>query len=848
MLVTKLGQRLDNRLIRGCKIVSSLKFVLLQLPHLLSGAPGHNLILACNIGPDAAATAKLQQLVESTTACIMVVVISMHLITNTQKASSAAVLAAALQDLPTPQALAVLQAPARSPQAQQLLQLLPEPSTPSMLEAVQISHRPTLAEVTEKVKAVGEDAMRETGCEEAQLAHDEPLIAAGLTSAGAVQVVRLLEQTFGIALPDTLAFDYPTVSDMAAHILSLTHTAHYTSAGAAQHVAAAVAHVPSSAAVPYVTPPAAAEILSVSSQRDQMLQLVLAAALEATSSSSLDAEQLREPLMDAGLNSAGAVHLVSLLEAATGLELPATLAFDYPAIPDITKYLLSLQPAARSTAGTAVQNSPSPIQRSSDQHGSMLSSTATAVQAEATEVTDAQSSTVSTVLATVRSALGMAEAEAQDLSLDTPLMDAGLNSTLAIQVTSQLESALRLDLPGTLVFDYPSVRQIATFVQSVTTSNTVSGNQAAAHTSKASNASSGSSSSTSETLQAGDSSSSVSSSSSSNLEALQAMVSGLVAGLTQEAVDVTTPLVEAGMTSASAVQLTATLEEAVGIELPGTLTFDYPTIASLASYLASCHAAPPTSSAATEPSQTPAAGSALRRGDMTAVATTIAPTVQVPAVVPLSDRNSRCDAIAIVSTAHRTPRGPLQPSASTMPVDRVTPVPLDRWDLNQAALDNPSELNAGFGAFVSGADEFDPAAFHLSSAEATLMDPQQRLLLQTFAEAHHTVTQWDSIPTAVNTSADTAAGTLAGGSSRMNSLMQQFGVYVGVSQLEYARITYETAANLNAYYATGAHLSVTSGRIAYTFGLKGPALAGACLIYCSAALIILLLLHRHVQP
>ena len=51
-------------------------------------------------------------------------------------------------------------------------------------------------------------------------------------------------------------------------------------------------------------------------------------------------------------------------------------------------------------------------------------------------------------------------------------------------------------------------------------------------------------------------------------------------------------------------------------------------------------------------------------------------------------------------------------------------------------------------------------------------------------------------------------------------------MYVGVSQLEYARITYETGSNLNAYYATGAHLSVTSGRIAYTFGLKGPAMAG----------------------
>lgn len=51
-------------------------------------------------------------------------------------------------------------------------------------------------------------------------------------------------------------------------------------------------------------------------------------------------------------------------------------------------------------------------------------------------------------------------------------------------------------------------------------------------------------------------------------------------------------------------------------------------------------------------------------------------------------------------------------------------------------------------------------------------------------------------------------------------------VYVGVSQLEYAHISLETgAAALNTYYATGAHLSVAPGRIAYTYGFKGGALS-----------------------
>lgn len=50
-------------------------------------------------------------------------------------------------------------------------------------------------------------------------------------------------------------------------------------------------------------------------------------------------------------------------------------------------------------------------------------------------------------------------------------------------------------------------------------------------------------------------------------------------------------------------------------------------------------------------------------------------------------------------------------------------------------------------------------------------------------------------------------------------------VYVGLSQLEYAKITLTQRVPVSAYYATGAHLSVAAGRISYTFGLRGAAVA-----------------------
>lgn len=50
--------------------------------------------------------------------------------------------------------------------------------------------------------------------------------------------------------------------------------------------------------------------------------------------------------MEAGLDSLGAVELLSLLTDAFGSELPATLIFDYPTVSALGKYISSVsQPA-----------------------------------------------------------------------------------------------------------------------------------------------------------------------------------------------------------------------------------------------------------------------------------------------------------------------------------------------------------------------------------------------------------------------------------------------------------------------------------------------------------------------
>ncbi|GAX72979.1 hypothetical protein CEUSTIGMA_g431.t1, partial [Chlamydomonas eustigma] len=153
--------------------------------------------------------------------------------------------------------------------------------------------------------------------------------------------------------------------------------------------------------------------------------------------------------------------------------------------------------------------------------------------------------------------------------------------------------------------------------------------------------------------------------------------------------------------------------------------------------------------------------------------------------------------------------------------DRSSVPPLARWDIEAetfaAATAAGEQLPMRFGSFLESAELFDATAFGLSKAEATLMDPQQRLLLESFAMLRYD----DHQQTASSVPSSTTATSTAFAPQSSSPIV---GVYVGVSQLEYARMILDQRVPVNAYYATGAHLSVTSGRLSFAFGLRGPAI------------------------
>jgi acyl transferase domain-containing protein/acyl-CoA synthetase (AMP-forming)/AMP-acid ligase II len=235
-------------------------------------------------------------------------------------------------------------------------------------------------------------------------------------------------------------------------------------------------------------------------------------------------------------------------------------------------------------------------------------------------------------------------------------------------------------------------------------------------------------------------------------------------GLDPASIDPDRPFAYYGVDSRESVVLSAHLQNVYRLELAPTILFDQPSIRSLARHLE-------------------------ERG---------AARLSLPPEANNVERVKTDQRIALIGIGCRFPgvEGPAEFwQAVRDGVDAIATVPTERVpfaNLKRSLL----------GGFIQGINLFDAPFFNVSAAEAARMDPQQRHLLEV---------AWHALEDA-GLQQDRLAG-------------RNVGVFIGISNNDYARRVLSREEGKHPHALTGAALSIAANRLSYAFDWRGPSVS-----------------------
>ena len=158
----------------------------------------------------------------------------------------------------------------------------------------------------------------------------EPLMEAGLDSLGAVELRTTLANSFGLDLPATITFDYPTTAALASFVASQTSPVLQPQSDdrGAAHFGMVGGYPLQPTDITLHNAPL--DTHQVENELQQVVMGMLGSAIG-----------LDQPLMEAGLDSLGAVELRNTISTQFSSELPATVMFDYPSITALAGFIVS---------------------------------------------------------------------------------------------------------------------------------------------------------------------------------------------------------------------------------------------------------------------------------------------------------------------------------------------------------------------------------------------------------------------------------------------------------------------------------------------------------------------------
>jgi polyketide synthase 12 len=261
--------------------------------------------------------------------------------------------------------------------------------------------------------------------------------------------------------------------------------------------------------------------------------------------------------------------------------------------------------------------------------------------------------------------------------------------------------------------------------------------------------------------------------------------------------DANTGFVDLGLDSLMAVEVRRRLQRETGLNLPATLAFDHPSPKHVADFLLEGLA--------------PALGVAAESHDDR---------------IASDEPHRGYEPIAVIGVGLHMPGEIVDLEALWKLLaegrDTVKPLPADRWNVDEYYDPDPDARGRTYvreGSFLDQIDQFDPDFFGISPREAKSIDPQHRLLLET---AWHALDDAGIVPASLRDSTT--------------------GVFVGVGPSDY---DYLRQGLGDAYTYTGTQTSFAAGRLSFSLGLQGEALAVDTA--CSSSLVALHLACRALR-